>query len=379
MNGRIAGGRTRGRRAAARASKDPIAIVVAGAHRSGTSAWTRVLNLLGAALPKTLIGSGPGNERGHWEPARLVNIHDSMFDSIATRWDDWRALDWGRLAPRQRAGYRRQIAGVIGEEFGRSPLMVIKDPRICRLIPFYLPVFTHLSIDARFLIVLRNPLAVAASHGRRDGMTLPFASLLWLAQMLDAERATRHCRRTFASYEHLLADWRAATHHAAKELTISWSGSQQRAAVVDAYLSHELEHFRFSRAELDANTQISAWVKTAYGCFLRLQEHPYASNAAAQLDDLHDRFYASARSLGEAVVAERVEREKQSHKAAGEEAELRATIRSRDSEIAALRAPRRQRAPDAGDGNLGPTRHRPRAGAKPSSLAARGLGPSSSR
>jgi hypothetical protein len=340
MDGRIAGSGTRGGRAAARASKDPIAIVVVGAHRSGTSAWTRVLNLLGADLPKTLIGGGPGNERGHWEPARLVEIHDSMFDSIATRWDDWRALDWDRLAPRQRLGYRRQIAGVIGEEFGRSPLMVIKDPRICRLIPFYLPVFAHLSIDARFLIVLRNPLAVASSHRRRDGMTLPFAGLLWLAQMLDAERATRSCRRTFVSYEHLLADWRSATRHAVKELAIPWRGSPQREAAVDAFLSSELEHFRFSRAELDANTQISNWVKSAYGCLLRLQEHPLAANAAAELDDLRHCFYASARSLGEAVVAERVEREKQSHKTARKEAKLCATIRSRDSEIAALRGRR---------------------------------------
>ena len=79
--------------------------------------------------------------------------------------------------------------------------MVIKDPRICRLVPFYIPVFAHLSIDARFLIVLRNPLAVASSHRRRDDMFLPFASMLWLAQMLDAARTTRCCRRTVVSYE----------------------------------------------------------------------------------------------------------------------------------------------------------------------------------
>ena len=165
-------------------------------------------------------------------------------------------------------------AGVIGEEFGRSPLMVIKDPRICRVIPFYLPVFAHLSIDARFLIVLRNPLAVASSHRRRDGMTLPFAGLLWLAQMLDAERATRRCRRTFVSYEHLLADWRSATRLAVKELTIPERGSPQRQAAVDAFLSNELEHFRFSRAELDANTQISDWVRARMGASCACRNTP---------------------------------------------------------------------------------------------------------
>ena len=120
MDGRTAGSGTRGGRAAARASKDSIAIVVVGAHHSGTSAWTRVLNLLGAVLPKTLVGSGPGNERGHWEPARLVTLHDSMFDGIAARWDDL-GRSTGLADPRQRAGYRRQMVGVIDEEFGRSP------------------------------------------------------------------------------------------------------------------------------------------------------------------------------------------------------------------------------------------------------------------
>ena len=53
-----------------------VAIVVVGMHRSGTSAVTRVLSLLGAALPKNLLGAGKGNEEGHWEPSRLVVAHD---------------------------------------------------------------------------------------------------------------------------------------------------------------------------------------------------------------------------------------------------------------------------------------------------------------
>ncbi len=50
-----------------------------GMHRSGTSALTRVLSLLGAALPQHILGAGPGNETGHWEPLRLVGYHDRML------------------------------------------------------------------------------------------------------------------------------------------------------------------------------------------------------------------------------------------------------------------------------------------------------------
>ncbi len=66
------------------------ALLVLGMHRSGTSALTRVLNLLGASLPKNLLGASPGNETGHWEPDRLIGLHDRMLA------ESWQQL--GRLA-----------------------------------------------------------------------------------------------------------------------------------------------------------------------------------------------------------------------------------------------------------------------------------------
>jgi len=39
------------------------AIIVAGMHRSGTSATTRIINLLGAQLARELIPADIGNER----------------------------------------------------------------------------------------------------------------------------------------------------------------------------------------------------------------------------------------------------------------------------------------------------------------------------
>src|SRR5262245_37750610 len=72
------------------------ALLVLGMHRSGTSAITRIFNLLGADLPKNLMSSGPGNELGHWESNDLVIIHDDLLTSAGSKWDDWRAFnpDW---------------------------------------------------------------------------------------------------------------------------------------------------------------------------------------------------------------------------------------------------------------------------------------------
>ena len=68
-------------------------LLVLGMHRSGTSAFTRILNLMGAKLPKQLIGALPGNEAGHWEPERLVLLHDQMLAEAGSSWRDLRPLD----------------------------------------------------------------------------------------------------------------------------------------------------------------------------------------------------------------------------------------------------------------------------------------------
>jgi len=49
-------------------SQAPTCIIVAGMHRSGTSATTRVINLLGADIASNLVAGIPGdNDRGFWE------------------------------------------------------------------------------------------------------------------------------------------------------------------------------------------------------------------------------------------------------------------------------------------------------------------------
>jgi hypothetical protein len=71
------------------------AILVAGMHRSGTSALTRMVNLLGAALPEDLLPASRGNELGHWEPAKIVELHDKMLESAHSGWDNVFGVQFG--------------------------------------------------------------------------------------------------------------------------------------------------------------------------------------------------------------------------------------------------------------------------------------------
>ena len=68
---------------------DRKAILVLGMHRSGTSAVTRVLSMLGAALPRRLMPAAVANPVGHFEPMDIVNLHDEILRSAGTKWSDW--------------------------------------------------------------------------------------------------------------------------------------------------------------------------------------------------------------------------------------------------------------------------------------------------
>src|ERR1700681_847533 len=119
------------------------AVLVLGMHRSGTSALAGVINALGAAPPKSLASPNQWNPRGYFESSRVFAAHDKLLAAVDSCWDDWRRLD-----PRQidaKAGPHRQaIKELLIDEFGNEPLIFIKDPRICRFVPFTLSILAEL-------------------------------------------------------------------------------------------------------------------------------------------------------------------------------------------------------------------------------------------
>ncbi len=197
-------------------------VLVLGMHRSGTSALSRAVTLLGAAAPATLMPAAPDNPRGFWESAVLAAINDRILAAGGSRWDDWRGFDPGVLDPALRALLEREMAAGLRREFGQAGLMVLKDPRLSRLLPLWRPVLAGQGIAAGAIIALRHPGAVAASLARRNAMAPNTAALLWLRHVLDAEHRTRDMPRALVSFDALLRDWRGALAGAGAALGIAW-------------------------------------------------------------------------------------------------------------------------------------------------------------
>ena len=132
-------------------------------HRSGTSALTRVLGMGGAALPKTPLDTSEFNARGYCESTPIYQLHEEMLEALGTSWHDLSPLveNWERSE--LGAQFVERMAGIVLDEFGDAPLIAVKDPRICRLVPFWVQVLGALEIDPCFVIPVRNPLEVSAS------------------------------------------------------------------------------------------------------------------------------------------------------------------------------------------------------------------------
>ena|SRR5947208_908120 len=240
-------------------------ILMLGMHRSGTSALTRVLNLLGAALPRHLMDAHSTNEAGHWEPERLVNLHDQMLAEAGSRWDDWRKLDLGVLPPERLDFYKSEIRRLIEEEYRNAPLFVMKDPRICRFVALYQDILGNMGIDAKYVLIHRNPLAAAASLKVRNDMPEACSQLLWLRHVLEAAKATRDCTRSFLSYEALLADEGSHVKELGGALAVTWpKRSADTMVEIRSSLRRDLQHQKADAEALKKAAPAARWLEVLW-------------------------------------------------------------------------------------------------------------------
>lgn len=214
-------------------------------HRGGTSALAGMLQRLGVAFGTDLLGPQVENPLGFFEHRAVVQANDALLSVAGGWWCDplprFSPHGWRRLAHRSLAEATERLRA----EFADAGLWGVKDPRLCRLMPLWRPVFARLETEPRVVIIVRHPLEVAESLGARNRMDAHNAQLLWLEHLLAAEADTRGLTRTFVTYEDLLADWRGVAQGIATDLGLTWPNPLEDAAVtrgVDAFLRPSMRH-----------------------------------------------------------------------------------------------------------------------------------------
>jgi GT2 family glycosyltransferase len=218
------------------------AILILGMHRSGTSAVTRMMNLLGVSLGRQLKPAAEDNPRGFWEHESVVQIHEKLLSELGMSWDDPRPLPTDWLQRPCAAAALKEIRTLVEAEFGDKTLWAVKDPRACRFVPLWRAALEGLEIELSALFVHRGPAEVARSLNSRNGLPEDVAGLLWARYLQDAEMGSRGLVRGLVHYEGLLSDWRSAVREIEATLGIRLDLTDERARSVDEFLSSDLRH-----------------------------------------------------------------------------------------------------------------------------------------
>lgn len=266
------------------------ALIVLGMHRSGTSALAGVLGHLGAALPRDLMAASNRNAKGFFESNLVMNLNDRILESAGSNWWDIRRipLDW--LETQAAASFLDSAQEVLHSDFQDAPLFVLKDPRICRLMPFWKRALDR--FGARIMVVHthRPPLDMSASLTRWSGHETDYNLVLWLRHVLDAEADSRDLPRVFTSYHGLLENWELAVDHITRGLEIHWprSAAEAHDEIAD-FLSRDLQHFSGLAAD-DGRDALPAALRTTLDLLDRWAAKAEDAGDHGTLDDLQARL-----------------------------------------------------------------------------------------
>ncbi len=233
------------------------AILVAGMHRSGTSAVTGALSHFGIALGKKLLEPGDDNPKGYWENERAVSIHEALLHGLQRHWSDVRPLptDWRESAVARHA--ENEVRALVDEEFADAPLWAVKDPRICWFLPLWLDVLKERGIRPKVLMVARRPSEVAASIHARNGWSPVVGRMLWMNHVMSAENASRGIARTAITYDQLLSDPNAAIGSALSRLDVGVATTNQVHGLSD-FVDIGIRHFRHdAMADVSCNPLVA--------------------------------------------------------------------------------------------------------------------------
>jgi hypothetical protein len=233
------------------------------------------------------------NREGHWESKALCAFHERLLQAAGSRWNAAGHLDRSWIEAQATTALGNECRSLLRAEYGDAPRFVVKDPRICRFVPFWLRILQLEGISPRAVLVHRNPLEVARSLSVRNGFDRDFSLTLWLRHVLATECDTRGMRRTIVRYRDVLENWQGVAQAIEQDLGLEWP---VRSPAVDAeihrFVNPDLRHHDAGMDTEGVAPALADWIRRTSSALDRLHTRDvvHAMTAWNDLDNVRQEL-----------------------------------------------------------------------------------------
>jgi hypothetical protein len=190
-------------------------LIILGMHRSGTSVLARLINLMGVYFGPEGIGIGANQEnpKGFWERRDVRVLNDLVLQGSGCDWNRVSRFDLDGVPAPVLQEFNKRASRLVLEMDAHRPWM-LKEPRLCLLLPLWrrwieVPISIHL---------YRNPIEVASSLYRRNGIPMDAGLALWDRYVRSALDASSGMPRIMVSHRQLILQPVAALAQLLREL-----------------------------------------------------------------------------------------------------------------------------------------------------------------
>jgi hypothetical protein len=277
-------------------------VAVVGMDRSGTSALTQLITHFGLRPPveSDLIDARETNPTGVWESKSLTSLNVRVLKAVGSDERFPLALTTGWELDQRLDALRGEARGAFAGSFPAEP-WAWKDPLHCLTFAFW-----RVTLDAApvVLLVVRNPLEIAASASRAWGREKIFGLALWERYLRQALTQISDLPVVVTSYEDMLRDpptWGERTHAALGEAGVGVDS--YREDELHAAVDRRLRHSEFSRADVQADGDVSRAQRELYDVLLGLKglHSVFASPALPEETPTTEALFAERRRTFELI------------------------------------------------------------------------------
>jgi GT2 family glycosyltransferase len=239
-------------------------VVVLGMHRSGTSALTRALKIMGVDLGERLMPGLPtANDKGFFEDIDLNDLNERMLRAVGSEWQFAAPLTFKQIEQLQDSDFCTEAIHLLKGKSANTSIFGFKDPRIAKLLQFWQHVFSRCRFRVSYLLVVRNPLSVAKSLEARDGFPHEKSHSLWCSHVIESLSLTKELSRVLIDYDRFLSSPETSLAAIAEGLALKINNRQLKEYVSD-FLDEHLRHSVFSLDDLSADRACPPLVSDVY-------------------------------------------------------------------------------------------------------------------